>query len=87
METVNEESSSTWNEGNTMKFELEIDMDNAAFEESDQEEVCRILLDVVSKIWGDKYDPNEDGVGLPVGSKDTIRDSNGNTVGVFRVTE
>lgn len=56
-----------------MKFTMEFDCDNAAFEEDHRLEIQEIL----------------EGVGIAVDSRDsgTIRDSNGNRVGRWEITE
>ena len=58
-----------------MKLKIEIDMDNAAFDDSPAEEVKSILNTVVRSLYF-------------VGVKETVtvRDSNGNTIGKATVT-
>jgi hypothetical protein len=62
-----------------MKFKLEIEMDNAAFEESQRNgEVAEILRELAVDI--------EDGAELRAGRTISVRDSNGNPVGQAKVT-
>jgi len=58
-----------------MKCVIEIDMDNAAFEEDGSIELSRILGDLTSYV---------ESVGI---INTSIRDSNGNTVGTMRFQE
>jgi len=64
-----------------MKFTLEILMDNAAFGDPGQEpgtEVAGILDGVVDLVYGSYFSQ---------GDSQVLRDSNGNTVGLWRVTK
>lgn len=57
-----------------MKFKLEVNMDNAAFEENSKEELTRILKETIKSL--------EQGfTGL------NIRDINGNIVGAFTIVK
>jgi hypothetical protein len=62
-----------------MKFTLEIDCDNAAFGEGDDDQRCcelgRILFDLGERLYS--WHP----------LSGTVRDSNGNTVGRFKLIE
>jgi hypothetical protein len=58
-----------------MRFKIEIEMDNAAFEHRGNE-VARILGELSNLIEDDDLNPNDGG---------TVRDSNGNTVGSWIV--
>lgn len=60
-----------------MKAIIEIDMDNAAFEDCANQELQRILEGVVEGLdeFGETF----------YQSKGILRDTNGNTVGTFRV--
>jgi hypothetical protein len=60
-----------------MKLKLEIKMDNAAFEDHPGSEVARILRDFADTI---------EEVPMPVGSSESLRDINGNTVGQAKIT-
>lgn len=60
-----------------MKFKLEINMDNAAFE--DDSEIKRIMDDMAKKI--------SHGYPLRCWDKGVIYDINGNKVGTWEVTE
>ena len=61
-----------------MKAIIEIEMDNAAFEdENNTYEVCRILRKLAAKL--------ELGGELMEDCDETLRDINGNNVGYFRV--
>ena len=58
-----------------MKLTVEIDLDNAAFDEDVFEEMARILSEVVDEMaWKRACDP-----------KITLRDANGNKVGFARI--
>jgi hypothetical protein len=61
-----------------MKFKLEIEMDNAAFDGGANWEVGAILHELARNI--------EDSGDLRVGERISVRDSNGNTVGQAKVT-
>jgi hypothetical protein len=62
-----------------MKFMLEIDCDNSAFEgEGLCFEIARILQDATDRVFGGAVHP---------GSKHPLRDINGNSVGRFELTE
>jgi hypothetical protein len=56
-----------------MKLKIEINMDNAAFEDNAEEEIRAILANVTPNM--SKY------------SIIKLRDSNGNTVGHYEITE
>lgn len=60
-----------------MKAVIEIEMDNAAFDEQNTTEMCRILTCLTAKLscGGDLMD----------GDTETLFDHNGNNVGCFRV--
>ena len=61
-----------------MKFRLEIECDNAAFEEPDRDtEIVRILQDAVTVL----------NLGFREGVKQSLRDANGNIVGFLELVE
>lgn len=60
----------------TMKAQINITMDNAAFEDAPERELARILRELANKVERN---------GLGRGGRDPIRDVNGNTVGKFIV--
>lgn len=62
-----------------MTFKLTIDMDNAAFEEPNGEELSRIFLKLHSLFQGAQLESDF--------SKGKLRDINGNTVGEWEVYE
>lgn len=59
-----------------MKFTVQFDMDNAAFEENPKDEVLLCLARVESGVRKASFDRFESGL---------IRDSNGNTIGDWMV--
>lgn len=59
-----------------MKLRIEIDLDNAAFED-DREELPRLLMQITAQFRGRAIGP----ISM------TLRDSNGNTVGTVEVTD
>ena len=63
-----------------MKFKIEIDIENAAFEDSGEgREVSEILYGIINKIQPiDEFE---------IGEKGRTRDMNGNTVGFWEITE
>ncbi len=65
-----------------MKFKLEIDCDNAAFEDDLSGELATILDTVSNMVMGWR---SHGSIGEPIGPF-PLRDSNGNTVGMARLT-
>ena len=63
-----------------MKFKLEFDMDNDAFQPDKCNEIVRILRDIASRTNEYCYCPEEIG-------EYPIKDSNGNKIGTFEITE
>lgn len=63
-----------------MRFHLEVDCDNAAFEEMPEQEVARLLRAAADKVEGDSRVTNGNSMGL-------LRDHNGNTVGHYFMKE
>jgi hypothetical protein len=63
-----------------MRFQLSFSMDNDAFDGGDNsvDEVCRILHDTADAL---------DAVGAEGGIGATIRDINGNTIGLWEVVD
>ena len=55
-----------------MKAKIEINMDNAAFEDGANQEVARVLRALAERLDEDR-------------APGTLRDKNGNTVGMFEV--
>ncbi len=69
-----------------MKLRIEIDMDGAAFEECNGDEVARVLRDVADRIDG--ADLFAAPVSLyPSEPADVLMDSNGNTCGRVEVVK
>ena len=62
-----------------MQVTIKINMDNEAFSYNNTAEVCRILRGHISKV--------ANGGQLMEGHKDTLIDSNGNSVGYFAVED
>ena len=56
-----------------MKLKIEINMDNAAFEDNPEDEIRSILDDIYPEVMNRR--------------KVKLRDSNGNTVGHYKITE
>lgn len=67
-----------------MRTEIRIDMNNAAFADSPSDELARILRNLANEIrrGGDFVDIGPDGNGYK-----SLRDYNGNTVGVFTILD
>lgn len=65
-----------------MKFQLDINCDNAAFEDGDTAEVARILQEAANSMRnrGNLEDMARSNSGI------ILRDSNGNTVGIAQVS-
>jgi len=61
-----------------MKFKLEIDMENAAFEDCNGDEVARILRNLAMFVACNVLDDRRANNGK-------LKDSNGNTVGFWKV--
>lgn len=61
-----------------MKLNISITMDNAAFSESPELEVARILADLAVKV---------ERQGISPGAEYSVRDINGNKVGTAQVTK
>ena len=64
-----------------MKFALQFDIDNAAFEASPATEVARILLETAQSVAA-----FEVSISIGVESGYPVRDGNGNTIGKWSVT-
>ena len=67
-----------------MKLTIEIDLDGAAFEPLNGDEVGRILEGIANDYYGSQLGPDPY-TGEP--TEDNIRDTNGNTCGFVRVSE
>lgn len=64
-----------------MRYFIEIDTDNAAFEDATGPEVARILREIAERVEGYSFDEQNAGVRFPV------RDVNGNRCGTHGYTD
>lgn len=63
-----------------MKFRLVFDIDNAAFREDRNDEICRVLQRVAYAIEAG-YEPTHTSIGAPY----IVKDSNGNGIGCYQL--